>query len=195
MSVPELLGYSTHVVTKMTGNPHFSIPSPALVKITNATTLLQKAYDLAQGAGPAQTATMRQERRKLETLLTAMGHYVEDVANDTANANVGEAPIILSSGMETKAFTLRPRQTFSIVRGEMPGTIQVLAESVPRGSHEWQYTTDIAESTGWIDGEPTVQAHTTFTGLESGKRYFFRHRTVLPRGPSPWSDPQGVIVT
>lgn len=194
MTVTELLGYSIHAVTKMTGNPYFTTPAPALVKITGATTALQNAYNLAQGAGPAQTAAMHQSRDILEIYLCSLGHYVEDVANDPVNSNIGAEPIILSAGMEVKAKGSRNKQRFMVVAGELPGTIELFAEAVRRGSHEWQYTTDIADSSGWIDGEPTVQSTTLLTGLESGKKYYFRHRSVRPEGPSAWDDPEAAFV-
>ena len=192
MSVPELMSFSIHVVSKMNGNTHFPVPQPALDKITNAITALQNAFDLAQGAGPQQTATMHQHKMLLETMLTALGNYVESVANDVANAETGAETIILSSGMNVKQFTPHQKQTFRVKAGNLPGTILLFAESVKRGSHEWQYNNPPAD--GWTDAEPTVQASTMIMGLESGKRYSFRHRTVLPGGTTAWGDPESILV-
>jgi hypothetical protein len=195
MSVPQLLGYSTHAVSKMTGNSFFVTPSPALVKVTNATSALQNAFNLAQGAGPAQTAVMHQSRTLLETLLTALGHYVEDVANDPLNSSTGAEAIILSAGMELKAVHPRQKQTFGVDAGDLPGTVVLIAESIKRGAHQWQFTLDLSDPKAWTDAASTVQATTTLTGLEIGKRYSFRHRGVLPDGHDPWSDPESIIVT
>jgi len=195
MRVAELIGFSTHAVTKMTGNTFFPTPSPALVTVTNATTALQNAFNAASGAGPVQTATMNQKRILLETLLTALGHYVEDIANDPVNSTTGADAIILSAGMDLKSTSPRQNQTFSVSAGGIPGTVDLTGESIQRGSHEWQYSVDTTNVNGWVNAIPTVQANTTITGLEIAKRYYFRHRIIAITGPTDWTEPESIIVS
>jgi hypothetical protein len=195
MRVTELMGFATHAVSKMTGNSFFPTPNPPLVKVTNATAALQNAFNLAQGAGPVQTATMNQNRALLETLLIALGHYVEDIANDPVNSSTGADAIILSAGMDLKSFSPHQKQTFSVSVGGIPGTVDLTGESVKRGSHEWQYSLDPANASGWVNAIPTVQAATTISGLEIGKRYYFRHRIVAIDGPTDWNEPESIIVS
>ena len=193
MSVSELLGYSAQVVSKMTNNPFFASPTPALDKITGATTALQDSFIKAQGGGRSQTSVMHQNRVTLEDNLTTLGYYVEAVANHPDNAETGANAIVFSAGMDVKQFTPAQRQVFSVKNGNMPGTIVLTAGSVKRGSHEWQYAAN-PPADGWTDAEPTVQATTIIMGLEPGKRYTFRHRSVLTDGPAAWEDPQSLIV-
>lgn len=193
-SVTELIAFAFHIVNKMFGNVFFPAPSPALNKITNAAIALQTAFDKAQGAGPEQTAVMRQKREAMETLLTAEGHYVEDAANDPVNAVTGPDVIILGAGMEVKHITPRQKQVFTVEAGKLPGTVMLIAERIVRGIHEWQYSLNVSDPEGWKEVDPTTKATTTITGLESGKRYWFRHRSVSKEGPSGYDGPVDSIV-
>jgi len=193
-SVLELVGFAKHVVSNITGNAFFPSPTPALIRVSDAADALQTAYDHAQGAGPAQTAVMNQARLALETLLTALGHYVEDVANDPVNVNTGTDAIILSAGMDVKNTFSRQKQVFTIRRDELPGSVILLAGSVRRGSHEWQYTLDSTNPGAWTSVTSTTEAAVTIPGLESGKRYWFRHRSILPGGPTAYDGPIDIIV-
>lgn len=193
-SVPELIAFAFHVVSKMFENAFFPSPAPALKKVTDAAMELQKAFDKAQGAGPEQTAIMHQKRETMETLLTAEGHYVEDVANDPENKITGPEVIILSAGMSVKHFTPRQKQVFEVSMGDKPGTVVLVAERVERGTHEWEYSLDPSDASGWIEVDPTSKATVTITGLESGKRYFFRHRSVSSDGTSAWDGTIDMIV-
>jgi len=194
MSVPEMVEYALHVVTRMTGNVFFPSPTPSLNSLYNAAIALQNAFDLAQGAGPAQTAVMHQKREALETALTTEGHYVEDVANDPVNSVTGPEAIILSAGMEVKDVTPRQKRVFTVTVGKLSGTVELVAERAVRGSHEWQYTLDLSDPNSWIDAESTTQASVTVSGLESGKRYWFRHRAILSDGPTDYDGPIDIIV-
>ena len=194
MSVVRLIQFALHVATKMTGNLFFGTPSPTLVKISAAATSLQSAFNLATGGGPQQTAVMNSAREVMETLLTAEGHYVEDVANDPVNSVTGAAPIILSAGMNVKGFSPRQKRVFAVHRGALSGTVILEAKHVQRGSHEWQYTLDASDPNSWVDAEPSVQATTLVSGLDSAKGYFFRHRSVLKGGPTAWDGTIDIIV-
>lgn len=78
--------------------------------------------------------------------------------------------------------------------GDKPGTVVLTAEHVERGTHEWEYSLNPSDSNGWIEVDPTTKATTTIEELESGKRYFFRHRSVSVFGPSAWEGPIDMIV-
>jgi len=194
MSVTELTGFATHAVTKITGNVYFTAPNPALIKISNATMLLQKACDQAKGAGPAQTEAMNKSREALETLLTTLGHYVEDIANDTVNVTTGAAAIILSAGMDVKIVSPRQKQVFTVSQGVISGSVDLTGASLNRSAHEWQHNNDVANASGWVSDPTTIQASTTISGLEVAKRYYFRHRIVTIDGATDWDDPVSILV-
>lgn len=194
MSVSELIAFALHVVTKMTGNAFFPTPSPSLGSLYNAGIALQNASDQAQGGGTQQTAVMHQKRELLEGVLTSEGHYVEDTANDPANAATGAEAIILSAGMIVKQFNPPQKRVFTVERGALPGTAVLLAERAERGFHEWEYSLDASNPSSWISVDSTLKATVTISGLDNLKRYFFRHRLVLKEGPAVWDGPIDLMV-
>lgn len=194
MSAPELIEFALHIVTKMTGNAFFPTPSPSLGNLYNAAIALQSAFDQAQGGGTQQTAVMHQKREALETMLTAEGHYAEDIANDPLNAAAGAEAIILSAGMIAKRFSPHQKRVFTVDRGELSGTVVLTAEHAKRGFHEWQYSLDASKPDGWVDAASTLKASISISGLESTKQYFFRHRLVLKEGPGAWDGPISIVV-
>ena len=149
---------------------------------------------LPQGAGPVQTAAMNQCKEALQILVTTLGGYVEGVANDPINATSGADTVILSAGMDVKGYSPKQKQVFSVSAGGIPGSVYLTAASIVRGGHEWESSTDITSAAGWIRIEPTVQAHTTVTGLATPKLYYFRHRSVTPDGTSDWDDVLSIMV-
>ena len=129
----------------------------------------------------------------METLLITEGHTVEDIANDPVNSVAGADAIILSAGMGVKHFTPRQRKEFSVEMGDAPGTVILFAERA-EGTHEWQYSLDDTDPNGWKEVDPTSKATTSISGLDSAKRYFFRHRSVTIDGPSAWEGPIDLVV-
>lgn len=194
MSVPQLVAFAQHMVSKMTGNSFFATPSPLLPAVTTATTALQSAYDNAQGGGPAQTALMHQKREALEILLTAEGHYVEDRANDPANAATGAEAIILSAGINIKQTHSRQKNVFTASAGKTHGSAVLVAASAERGAHDWQYTLNPDQADSWIQVDQTIKATVTISGLEKLKTYYFRHRLILTDGAKSWDGPIELLV-
>ena len=188
MTTEQLIAFALNIVSKMTGNSNFATPNPALPVVTTAANALQTAYDNAQGGGPAQTSLMHQKRVALELLLTTLGHYVEDRANDPANA-AGPEAIVLSSGLNIKHISPRQKQVFSVNHGNIQGSVVLVAAHIVRGTHEWQYTNDINNSSAWVAVTPTIKANVTISGLERFKTYYFRHRIVSAGGYSEWENP------
>jgi spore coat protein U-like protein len=72
--------------------------------------------------------------------------------------------------------------------------VYLTAAKALRGSHEWESSSDITLATAWVRIEPTVQAHTTVTGLATPKLYYFRHRSITPDGASDWDDTISITV-
>jgi hypothetical protein len=194
MTTEQLISFALNIISKMTGNSNFATPNPSLSAITTAVGALQTAYDNAQGGGPAQTSLMHQKRIALELLLTTLGHYVEDCANNPANAATGTEAIILSSGLNMKHISPRQKQVFSANHGTTQGSVILVADSIVRGTHEWQYTNDLTNPSLWIAVTPTIKASVTITGLERFKTYYFHHRVLLADGYSEWENPVELTV-
>lgn len=177
----------------MTGNGYFTSPHPALSAVSAAASDLLAAYEAAQGGGPAQTAAMQLKREVLEGRLTELGHYVEDVTNNAVNSSIAPEVIILSAGLQMKLVTARQKRTFA-VRVDRKGEVMLTAQRVMRGTHEWQYTLTPDNPESWVKLDPSSKASVTIKGLDSGKKYFFRHRADLKSGPTEWDGPESTIV-
>ncbi len=193
MSVSLLVTYASNIFTSMSPNLLFPLPPVTMLALQTAYLNLQMAAVAAATGGPEQTADMKAKREVLINLLTTLGHYVEDIANEPANA-ADATVIILSAGMKTKAFTPRQKQVFKVLPGKLVGTVDMKAAAVKRGTHEWQYTLSPGEVGSWIALPPTTKAHSTIIGLTSGTQVYGRHRAVLKTGPTDWDSQLSVVV-
>lgn len=171
MNVPELLGFSTHIVSKMRGSRFFPSPQPTLERVMNATEELEDAFNLAQGTRSGKTAAVKQSREILELLLTVLGGYVEG----RANAPAGAEGIILSAGMNVMQFTPVQKQPSHTKQSKLRGAVSGAAEGVLRGSQEWKFINTASEM--WAAAEPGIQAN--IIGLKKGKRYSFGNHAVV----------------
>lgn len=181
MNIPELLGFSTHIVSKMRGSRFFPSPQPTLERVMNATQELEDVFNLAQGAEPGQIAAVNHNREILELLLVALGGYVEG----RANAPAGAESIILSAGMNVMQFTPIQKQTFRAMQSGLPDAVSTVAEGVVRGSQEWKFIHSASEM--WAGADPRIKVN-TMSGLKKGKRYSFRNGAVIKESITVWDD-------
>jgi hypothetical protein len=128
--------------------------------------------------------------------LSALGNYVEDVANDALNAAIGPIAIILSAGMRPQDESVHPIHTALVVK---PGTMfQTLfctaASNHGIGSHEWGYRQTSGPPDVWTSVNPTTAAKTTLVALTRGDMISVRHRSVTSHGVSDWEEYEGIIV-
>ncbi len=168
-SVPVKIEFGRHVQSKMNGNTNFVSPSPTLAELKTATDELEAAFDAAQGAGPLQTSLMKEKEAVWDTLMTAMGDYVDNIAR-------GEKAIIESAGMET-----RKVKSPSDVPQRVTG---VEVTSVRSGELDvtWTPIHEAYAYLGYIklDSETnelykfvikTTRSYATVSGLRSGSKY------------------------
>jgi hypothetical protein len=100
-SVPEKIQFGRHVVTKMSGNPNFGggTPiNPPLADVTTSTDNVEEAWDERKNVEEG-TAVVHEKETAFDNVLTPLGHYVEDVANE--NPATAKS-VIKSAGMEVK---------------------------------------------------------------------------------------------
>jgi hypothetical protein len=81
LSIPTKIVNAKHVVTAITDNENFTAPVPSLESVSSAINDLETAYNMAQGAGPAQTSLMYDKEKVLDNVLSQLANYVEIVAN------------------------------------------------------------------------------------------------------------------
>lgn len=189
MTFLQLVDYSNHVVTSMTGNVHFASPSPSLAAVGASITSLQAAIIASKPSTPTATADKHAKRKALVDLMTHLGAYVEGIANmDPPNA----ITIITSAGMEVKA-PGKPRAAgFRLQLTGKPGEVRLLTGSVSGAAYKWQYTSTPADNLSWITQETSI-TKLLITGLSSGTRYSFRV-AVIGHTTGAWSTVLNTVV-
>ena len=193
-TVPQLIEFANHVVAAMTGNVNFPNPHPTLASMTAAIAALQTADTNAQGAGPTQTSILHQKEETVRTMLTQLALYVEGIVNDPSVADAMREGMILSAGMQVRAVAHPQKHHFAVKHGAVSGSVDLTAQGITHGFHNWEYILEPAASNQWVSAPSTTQAHTVVTGLQPGSTYSFRHRAVTKDGESDWEQVLTIIV-
>jgi hypothetical protein len=183
MTVPQLIGKTSSVVTAMTGNKWFPSPSPTLVVVTTDNTALETAQTLAVTKAKGAVADRNAKRAVVLSDLKRLASYVEGVAD----ANPADAQAIIeSAGMAVKkTVTPKPKQDLALKPGPVSGAVNVVAKAgAARASYDWEWSTD---QKTWTTLPSTLQAHTTIQGLVAGTTIYVRHRVVTKAGVGDWS--------
>lgn len=197
-SVPEKIQFGRHVVTKMTGNPNFggSTPiNPPLADVSTATDELEEAWDERKNVEEG-TAVVHEKETAFDGVLTPLGHYVEDVANE--NPATAKS-VIQSAGMEVKAESepvgdLPAPENMKADFGEEEGSIELDCDKVKgAGYFIWLARDDNVTPETWFhlgDYESiTTASKFTWPDLTPGNKYHFKVAAGGPNGRGPWSDP------
>jgi len=175
-SVPDKIEFAGIIVLQMTGIPYFKLPVPPLKDIFVANTALEAAYKKAQVGGSKDTEDMYAKEIVLDQLLTALGGYVEFIANqDPLNAEA----IILSAGMSVKGRGSVNIPILTASQGIKSTTVKLRRKSEgPRVAYKWQYSKDPFSDTSWVDAGESTVATFEINDLEPLKRYWFRTAVI-----------------
>ncbi len=193
LTVNQLIAKSLLVETKMTGNPSFATPVPAIADLTTARGLLEAANVLAMGGGVAAVLDKNMKAAVLMELLTQEAGYVTSVAN-------GDVPVIISSGFDARKVperigllsmpeNLRARLT------EFSGQVLVKWNYV-YGAHSYIVSRkpDDGEESPWAAIAVVTRATYTDEGLATGRFYWYQVVAIGAAGPSPASDPARTLI-
>ena len=187
-----LITKTRNIIAKMTGNPDFPTPDPALADVKALVDDLEKLVILAaDGSHPAHDS-MIAKRKELELMLRSLGLYVDKIAQ-------GNVLIIDRSGFEINKDTSRGNKAgFWIDRGGFAGEIECGCASIKRSrSYVWQFIvseTAPTDASIWVLAGVSTQIKMTITDLDSGKKVWIRYCGVLPEGMTPWSKALDIIV-
>ncbi len=146
--------------------------------------------------GTTETAIVHEKETVLDNLLTQLGHYVEN----TANNNPAEAKsIVLSAGMDVKAEgasvgDLPAPENMKADFGDEEGKIELDSDSVKgAGAYVWNVSPDPIAPGSWEmmgDFESLSTASKfTWEDLVPGAKYHFRNAAIGAAGRGAWSDP------
>jgi hypothetical protein len=182
MTYLELIDFSNQVVLHMTGNIHFPSPAPTLAAIQAAITDLDNLVTAPKPLSTSQTADKKAKRKLLHDLLTALAAYVAHIANqDPPNA----ITIAESSGIPVAPPPKVPQNGFRVMANKIPGRAKLATTWVRNAAYHWEYTLTPADPASWKSYQG-LYAKTTFTGLTSGLKYYFRV-ALIRKGIGPFS--------
>jgi len=191
MTVGDRIKLGKNVVVKMTGNPNFTTPVPALVDITAKITAAETAVGNAEAARTAAKTTtelLDDAAKDLDKILTQAALYVENVSG-------GNEAKILSAGMSIRDAgapigQLPPPTALYATCGNKDGEIDLDWEPVHgANSYVIYMTTDPNVPDSWALKATATESFAVILGLTSGGKYWFRVAGIGAAGQGPFSDP------
>ena len=183
--------FGTTVETKMTGNPDFVTPVPALTALNGARVALNTAILGAAAARDASiqaTSVLGQKETAFDLVITQLGNYVETTSG-------GDAAKIQGAGMEVQAGRQPPApmpqvQNLSATGGDAAGECDLNWQPVKNArNYIVEMSPDPVTPTSWAQAGLPTKSRFTVSGLVSGAKYWFRVAASGSQGPGPWSDP------
>jgi len=196
LSVTEKIARGRHIVSKLTDNASFSHPHPPLAEVTTAVDELETAFGRVQSARSEVTTrvgTQDTAEKKLDQLLTRLGNYVESIAGT-------DETLIASAGLEVRgarssATVPTVPQGVTAAVGEHDGEIILSWKAVPNSYvYIIESSLDPANGATWTHVGIATAANKAVGNLTTGKRYWFRVKTVGAAGESGWSEHASKVV-
>jgi hypothetical protein len=188
--VAAFLIQAQHVVDRMTGNPWFPNPVPALTEVQARIDALDssetEALSLARGLKQARNA----DSRRLVSAMDLLRAFVQFTADENFDH---AADIIESAGMSVKGRSYPVKEAFSARPGRVSGAVKLMVLAAGKVvAYHWQTSADGGQT--WQELPSTLQAQTVVTGLVPQKSYLFRYHVVVRSGPLDWSEPVSIVV-
>jgi hypothetical protein len=180
--VLDFLIYAKVILKAMTGNSNFTSSAARVTQLGTDITALDAA-ELALNAEPP-TGTVAARNAAWEVVKNDLRILRNDVQTAADLKPAQSEAIIKSAGMQVKKSGSRDKRKDEVKDGIEEGSVFITGKG--SGAHQWQQSTDGGETQTELN--PTTKGNTTVTGLESGKKYWFRNRQIKPKGEyGPWS--------
>jgi hypothetical protein len=188
INLDEKLQLTQNVITGLDGNATYQNPNPSIAQLTAArANIIAKTNAIS--AAEMSLRTEYAERADLEAQLVT---YLEQEATYVENASGGDKAKILSSGFPVRGprvpvGPLPGPQNLSLVFGQSEGTVACSWDAV-RGAYSYVLECAQAENGPWSQVAVSTTSSYIASGLQSGKKYFFRVQGVGAAGPGAWSE-------
>lgn len=188
MNNSEVFVYTDHITGKVAGNPLFDQPhvKEQVTVVTGANKALMTA--MAEPMSESKSDHIRDCRAVLDRELSILAGYIEALANKGEKSDDERAAIIHSAGLEVVQRSPRKKKSFAVASGPVEGSVKLTAEGIG-AAHEWQFTTDLVNFGNRQSAPATTTASTEISGLKSGTRYVFFHRSVQAGVDTAWEGP------
>ena len=190
----ELFVKGTHIYDSLDGNLSFPGLAGKLPDLQTALNEYSPALAAADGGSKLDTAVKNEKRAALIEILRDIGEDVNDEAD-------GDEVKIVSSGYdmskdEEPVGTLPPPEDMDLEFGADPGEMYVKLTPAPRGA---KYLVLYAEDPMPDDDKDWHQQFSTtskvmLSGLESGKKHWFKGSYVTTTGEYNFTPPQSRII-
>jgi hypothetical protein len=197
--ISALVALARLIVTKMTGNPNFPAPNPALGDISTAADELEAAkadVDAKRSAYKTAVTVQKQKKTKLKDLLTREGKYVE-LNSDGDKVKIESAGMAVFNTPGARIGTLPKVLGLQLKHGDAPGEIDMQWQPVKkRTNYTIQVTmTDPSDSASvWQVKAHPSKSSCTIQNLSSGQRVWVRVCANGTDGPGAFSDAKSIIV-
>ncbi len=186
-NILDFILYVNTIITKMTGNPDFPAPSPTMIELHNKMQELVTAQENAVKGSVEATLIRDQKYTVVKKMVTILGAYVEWQSQ-------GDPLKIMSAGFEIRknpepAGDVGKPQNLKVVPGALEGTVDLSFDKL-KGSR--LNFVDICENISlgiWTPNATSTKTKVRISGLESGKKYWFRVKGAGINGDGPYSDP------
>jgi len=194
LSASQLAAKADFIVDRMSGNPAFPNPVPALSDVTDAVTALRKAMVAALDGGKTATAIRNKCQRDLKKLLDQLAGYVVSLAE-------GNELAILSSGFEvrkpSKPAPEPPMPTdLRAYITDHTGRVDLSWAPVdPALTYHIQWSaSETTDEKAWQLVAVSTRSSARITGLPSGQVAYFRVAGIGTKGMGPWSQVASTLV-
>lgn len=189
-----LVLFTRSLINRMTGNPNFADPQPALADIQ---TKLDEFETLAVAAldGTKRDRYVRDEAAKeLKDMLRILANYVAMTA-------AGNGDVILSSGFDIRSEAepvppLTVPDALKALRSSHGGVVDLDWEVVPNAvSYQVMMTTNDPSQVdaAWTSVAVTSKSKAEINNLMPGQYYWFRVKAVGRSSSSGFSDPAMIM--
>ncbi len=189
-NVPEKVVLIDTLADRLEGNSNFPTPKPTVSALRAAGNALRAANENALFKGTDRTQAVRTAEKEVDKLLRQTVLYVSLEAEGDADKiySAGLLPVIRKS--------TRGKREQQAIPGPLPGTLTLIAASMPNSYKNWEECTDVVltETSTWKVIAQTMSGKVVVNSHQSGQHLWVRLFTVSKAGVSAYSDPMSVIV-
>lgn len=163
------------IIEKMTNNPNFLTPFPAIADVATAYEAYSEALEQGQNGGKDKTVVKNARRKTLEELLRALGLYIQVHCKNDVSIVLGAGFDACKAPTPKEMVPLGRPVNFTLENGAYPGSMIVSVDKIPgAGSYQFEYAAmPVTEASQWTRASLTARIY-TFDGLTSGQLYAFR---------------------
>jgi hypothetical protein len=203
-SPSEKIGFWGNIKTEMTSNSNFASPIPSLSDIDTEMGIFADDIVAAKSGDHSKVAAKNAQEERVDNLLSQLGNYVEQTANDAAMSGGDAKAIINSAGMDVEKPKLRSPVPDTPTGLKGSSTIENEIElSWKNQKYVRAFIVEISSDISLADGtsqkvftnwQITDVCHKPkikLSGLTSGVKYAVR---IISSGSAGKSNPSNVIM-